>query len=250
MLEKIASPYHQKSCYNLSMISIVSVIICVLAMLIQAILQLTPSTFMLFHHYAIGKNSAKKADDLSLNFILGVEIFTVVMWLIVYAVIFALTSWQPDFFGEAFLWVMAGVFAALGVASFLWYFRAGAGTRLFISRKIARNLLGRIKNARTRSDALMLGMVIGVFELIFTLPLYIIVMVELMGVTIYPRILVVLCYTVATMAPLFLIRGAYRAGQNLASIERWRVRQKFAIKILLSASFMTLAVMMVILGVK
>ena len=60
----------------------ISVIILVLAMLIQVSMQLTPGTFALFYHYALGKNSRTKADNLSLYFTLGVITFMAIVWIL------------------------------------------------------------------------------------------------------------------------------------------------------------------------
>ena len=58
----------------------ISVVILILVALIQISMQLTPGIFMLFYHYALGKKSRNKADDLNLSFILGAETFIATIW--------------------------------------------------------------------------------------------------------------------------------------------------------------------------
>ena len=74
----------------------IPVAILIVATLIQAFMQLTPGVFALFYHYALGKNSSTKADDLSLHFILGVITFIVITWLLIYALIFSIFYNKKD----------------------------------------------------------------------------------------------------------------------------------------------------------
>lgn len=218
-------------------------------MLIQAFLQLTPGTFALFYHYALGKKSAKIADDFGLSFILGVEVFTATVLLLVYSLTFFIFCNQPGFCNHIFLWIMTGVFIAEALAFFFFYYRKGRTTALFIPRRIAKNIILRAEKTKSRSDAFILGFVSGSPELLFTLPLYIISVVELMLVPTLPRILTIIFYIIVLTIPLFSIRSLYRTGHNLAEIQRSRARAKSFVRLFISICFLLLAFATIIIGV-
>lgn len=228
---------------------ITPLIIVVIAALIQAFLQLTPGTFSLFYHYALGKNSTKVADDFSLSFILGVEVFLTTIWLIIYSLIFFIFCNQPSFCSEVFLWITAGIFVAEAFAFFFFYFRKGrSSSALFIPRQIARNINARAEKIKTRSDAFTLGFATGSLELIFTLPLYIISIVELMRISAFPRIIAIIFYIIIATLPLFSIRNLYRTGHNLAEITRSRIRAKTFLRLSISLGFLLLAFIIITSG--
>lgn len=227
---------------------VISVIILILSMLISFCLQLTPGTFALFYHYALGKTNAKKADDQSLSFILGVEIFITAIWLLIYFSIFLFFYYNFNFSNIVF-YIMAGVFFAEAIIMPFLYYRKGNSTALFIPRRIAKGILNRIAKIRNRSDCILLGALTGLFELIFTLPLYIISASILLNFDALPRVLTIALYLTLSVLPLFIIRCSFRLGHNLADIERFRVKIKPAIKITLCTSFLLLALATIYLGV-
>lgn len=228
---------------------IISVVILILSMLIQAFLQLTPGTFALFYHYALGKNSTAKTNNLSLYFILGTIVFMTITWLIIYTLILAIFCQKSDFGSDFCPWLMAGIFFAESIAGFFFYYRKGKFTALFVSRQSAKNLSIHAQKVKTRSDAFILGLFAGTPELIFTLPLYIISATELMKITTIPRALIIAIYITVSIFPLFVIRTLYRCGYNLATIERLRVRAKLFVRLAICISFLLLTIATIGLGV-
>ena len=103
------------TCYNLNMSIFISVIILIMLSLIQFLMQLSSGIFMLFYHYALGKKSAKIADNLSLYFILGVEFFTAAVWFTVFLIL-------PDA-SPILFWILAGILFAESLASLFFYYR-------------------------------------------------------------------------------------------------------------------------------
>lgn len=224
-----------------------SLIILFLAMLIQAFLQLTPAIFTLFYHSALAKTSEKKADDLSLSFILGVEVFHAIIFLSVFSII----SWaisSPHFETEILNWILAGIFGALSVASFFYYFRS-RGTELFIPRKIAKNLSTRAKNLKTRSDAWILGFFAGVPELLFTLPLFMICSLTALKFAGLSTPTIIILYILVATVPLFILRALFRGGLNLADIQRLRVKNKSFFRLTITLGYLFLAFLIIANGV-
>ena len=227
----------------------IPVAILFVAMLIQALMQLTPGVFTLFYHYALGKNSANKADDLSLHFILGTITFIVIIWLLIYASIFTIFYDKVEPYPAFLPWLMAGIFLAESIASLFFYYRKGKFTTLFIPRSIAKNLDSHAQKIKTRSDAFILGFFSGIPELIFTIPLYIISAIELMRFNFPLRPIFVIIYIIISIIPLFIIRTLYRHDHTLAKIEHTRIRAKLFIRIFFCISFLLLALAVVNLGV-
>lgn len=225
-----------------------SAIILILVLVIVTFLQLTPGTFALFYHYALGKNSAKKTDDYSLSFILGAEFFTAILLLITYLIAFTIFVNQSVFVQNIFSWAMAGILCGEAIAAFFFYFRKGKSTALFIPRRVAHGIKTCAVRVKSHKDAFILGLVSGTAELIFTLPLYIIFSIELMKFSTGTRVLVAIILILAIILPLFLIRGFYRAGNNLAEIQRLRVRLKPAVRFIISFNFLLIALIIINLG--
>ena len=221
--------------------------IVILAMLIMASLQLVPGVFALFYHYALGKHSKKQASILSLYFILGAEVIAACLFVACYYLTYVLyldTS-HPE--SNPLTWILAGIFVALAFASFFYYFRRSPGTRLFISAKFSQALDRNAKSVETRSDAFLLGALSGTCELVFTLPLYFLTALEIMKMNaeFYSSHLLTILYIVIPTLPLFFIRWRYQSGHNLADIQRSRVRDKLFTRIILTISYLTIAILLI-----
>jgi hypothetical protein len=220
-----------------------------MSMLILVFLQLTPSTFAIFYHYALGKKSSKKASDLSLSFILGVEIFVGIIWTLIYIFIFTIFKNSTDFCTSVFFWIMFGIFVVEALAVLTLYFRKGKNTKLFISRRVASSLSSHAAKVRTRSDALALGFFSCLPELVFTLPLYIISATILLNTVFIPRGLSVILFIISSTIPLFATLGFYCSGHNLAEIQRFRVRSKSFFRFLLCACYLIIAMAIINIGI-
>lgn len=235
------------TCYNLSMRVFVPVGIIILAMVIMFSLQLVPGVFAIFHHYALGKYSKKRASILSLFFILGAEVVSACLFMscfyFAYLLFFGFDHPETSFIA----YILAGVIIALAIMSFFFYYRRGPGTQLFIPRSFAVALRRYARSASSRSDAFMLGALSGVCELVFTFPLYIITSIEIMEMSISHlsnNVLTVL-YIIAPIVPLVLIAYRYHSGRNLADIQRSRVKDKHFTRFIMSLSYLIIAILII-----
>ena len=221
-------------------------------MLIFAFLQLLPGTFSIFYHYALAKTSAKKADDQSLSFILGAEILVATIWFIVYITIFCIFYDAPDFCPLSVYWTLAGIMLAEAIIIPFFYFRrskiTNTSTALFIPRNIASTLSMRARKAKSRPDCITLGLIAGLPELIFTLPLYVISTIILLDTAALPRAAIIILYIIVATLPLFIIRLAYRTGHNLAEITRIRTKLKPHFRFILCIAYLCLAIAIINLG--
>ena len=224
--------------------------IILLAMLIQGFLQTSPGIFTIFYHHALGKTNAKKADDQSLSFILGVEIAIAIFFLIIYFIITYFASENNFLKNPIFLYIMTGIFAAEAIFTFFFYFRPGkknkSTTRLFIPRPLAKNFTYHAEHVKNRTDTILLGFLSTTLELIFTLPLFIILTTEILNLSPRFNFIFIIAYIIVATIPLFTVRTLYRTGHNLAEIERLRVKKKLLFRFIISLSFLAIAALTLI----
>jgi hypothetical protein len=213
-----------------------------------AFLQLTPSVFTIFYHYASAKRSRDKALDFSSYFIIGAEFMAAIVMILLYFVLSEILLTMDESALKIARYVLAGILGALGIFVLLFYYRRGEGTELFISRKMARALTLQAKNVKKPSDAFLLGLSVGTLEIIFTLPIYIIAVFEIQNfpskIALQP--LLTFIFIFISVIPSMSIRGQfYRLHRNFAEIMRGRVRQKTFNRIMLGASYILLAVLLI-----
>ncbi len=226
----------------------ISGVILVLVALILACMQLVPGVFILFYHYALGKNSAKKAHGLSPYFILGYVVFLVATWFIVHNLIFSIFYHLEDTSIKFFSWALAGILLAESILSFLFYYRKGKFTELFISRPVAKALDVHAQNSKTRTDAFTLGFLSGVPELIFTFPLFAISSTALMKINPLFRASALILSLLIIILPFVYLVYLFHFDHNLAEIERLRIRFKPIFRLTICLGFLALAFAAINLG--
>ena len=218
-------------------------------MVIFCFLEMPSGLFSIFYHLRLAKTSKKKADDAALSFILGVEIFTTLIWLLTYFIIFTLFTYNTTIITSPFLWTMSGICFAEAIIMAFFYFRQGKSTALFIPRRVAKSLITHAEKTKSRSDAIMLGFISCLPELLFTLPIYIVCSVLLQGEDFLPRTFIIILSVLIVTAPLFIIRTFYHAGHNLADITRIRTRLKIHFRIILALAYIALSLALVNLAI-
>ena len=229
----------------------IPLIILFLVMFTQVFLQVSPATFSIFYHYAIGKKSAKSASDLSLYYILGSECFSVLFFIIIYMIVSAIFCNLPESAVDIFAFIMSGIAAALSILSFFCYYKKGKTAALFLPRPTADQLVTCAKSVKKKSDAFLLGAFSNTLELPFTFSLYVIFALAstVMESPLLPRCILVIAYVIVIILPLFIMRAAFRSGRNLADITRFRIKKKPLFRILISVDFLLTAIATLILGV-
>ena len=221
--------------------------IFIISGLIIASLKLIPGVFALFYHYASGKYSAKKVSDLSIFFVLGAETLPVLIFVILNLASRTLLFTDITLTENIIIATASGLLFALSFSTFFFYYRKSKGTELFISRKTAGRLVKRACAIKSRSDAFFLGFISGLPELIFTLPLYTIVLIEISN---NPDIISVssflLIFILFIITPLFLIYSYFRNDNNLANFERLRVKNKPFFRSFIASLYALLAILLII----
>lgn len=221
--------------------------ILILSMLIMAFLALTPGVYALFCHYTYGKYSRRKASDFTFFFILGAETLASCLFLCTYLLVAIAVADLSHLGTNVITWIMVGMLFALALASIFLYYRHGKGSQLFISRRVAKSLDHHAKTAKTRSDAFTLGALACTPELIFTMPLFIITSAEIlqMSTVYFPSALLTILYIIIPIIPLFVLRWQFANGHNLAEVARSRVSSKNFTRLVLSISYVTIAILII-----
>lgn len=226
-----------------------SIGIIILTMLILAFLQFIPGIFLLFNHYAFGKYSKAKATDLAVFFILGVETAIVLTFLLVYSILCTIPATAFVVDSDAFAWTMAVIFFILSSAMLLLYYRKGAGTKLFVSRRTANYFQIKITTIKSRSDAFVFGLVSTFPELILTLPLYLVSTIAIMRLDInnFERAGIIIVSSLVAILPLLIIHFSSHA-RHLADFIRFRFKNKPFFRACLFLSYFLVATL-IILGI-
>ena len=221
-----------------------SLAILLFALLILLFLGLGPGVFSIFFHAATAQHRASRADDLTLGFILGQEIFTTVAFLATYCVL-AFSFQDPTPLSTALPYILAGILFAEAIFFCLFYFKKGKTSALFIPRTTAKNLEAHASSAKTRSDAIALGFVTSLLESPFTIPLFIAMSLCILHLRLIASP-VIIASLLFVAAPSFFIYTLYRRGHNLATITRLRIRYKPAIRTLLTLTYLLIAVLIIL----
>lgn len=225
--------------------------ILILSMLILMSLKLIPGIFMLFTHYNLGKFSKLKVDDLGIFFILGVETLSAIIFILINSTLRALSFSEIIFDNQIFSYILAGIMIALGFVILLFYFRKGNGTKLFISRKAARNFDLKAKTVKNRSDAFILGFIAGVPELIFTLPLYLISLIEISKLS-FPNLpfsTLIFIFVLILAFPLMILHTIEKNNHNLAELVKTRFKNKNFFRLFISILYFLIAILIIAFGV-
>lgn len=231
--------------YNLSMNILTGVGILLLSMLIIGFLQLRPSILMIFLHYASAKYSKMRTSDLALFYIFGVEFFVASGFILLYYITTISLQLLPDIGMTIIYYILLIVLLIIGISFPFLYFRRGAGTRLFISRKIAASLTERAKKTKTRSDAFMLGFSAGLPELVLTIPLYLLSTIIIADLSEYAaaRAGIIILFIMVAVLPLFIIRALFAHHYNLANIQMFREKNKTFYCLMLCVMYILTAAM-------
>lgn len=222
------------------------VIILILVMLIHALMRLSPNIFAIFCHSSIAKKSARRADRLSLYYALGTEIAIALLLVVTFFIVSLIFKNEANA-NLPFVWTLFGVLVLESIFSFFFYFK-NRTTRLFLSRRGAKNLVKRAETAMARKDTFVLGFVTRIAELPFTFPLFILAAYIATKSSTIPCPLLTVCYLIVPTIPLAIIYILFHLGHNLAGFQRFQEKTKLITRLLITFGFITLAALTYAIG--
>ena len=194
------------------------------AALIHASFQLSVSVFTLLSGHAIGSKTAHaKLVRLTCGFLLGAGVMTMLL------LAFATLLLQSLFTGStpALIWaISSGLLFGLGAAVWLFYYRLGAGTMLWLPRSLARYLSERTKATKQPAEAFGLGLSSIAAELLFILALLLVSALVLLRLEPLWQLAGIGLYTLISLLSLLIVYGLVGSGHKLSRIQKWRENNK------------------------
>ena len=225
--------------------------IVVLAGLVHATLQLGVGTLLLLYHASLGKHIKRKTRELVTNYIFGNALLT---GLAVAAACFGISVAFAGEMNPAILTIVVGILVALAISVWLFYYRWGKSTELWLPKSVARFINKRAKLTESNIESFGLGMLACFAEIPFTLILIVVVANSILALPQALQFLALAIYVILSILPLAVMRIALRKGQTVVDIQKWRIKNKNFIRIVSGAGFVVLAVFLlafkVIGGVK
>ena len=217
----------------LSSLAIVS-----LAGLIHASFQLSVSMLTLLSSHTIGgRASHVKVLRRAGSFILGVVLMTLLLLsstILVLQVIFG--TYTPPL-----LWsVGCGLLMGLGIAVWVFYYRPGDGTRLWIPRGIASFLTDRTKATKRSAEAFSLGVATVLGELPFLIAPLAVSAYALIHLPVSWQVVGITVYVVVSLSSLGIVWMLVGGGHKLSAIQAWREKHKLFLQFIAAAGLLIL----------
>lgn len=209
-----------------------------LAAAVHASLQLELGGLLLLYHASLGKHIRRRTKKLVNNYIAGIGTLAIL----------TLTGFcfmMDRYFGSALypeeLAVVVGMLVAIAVLVWIFYYRRGRSTELWLPRSVARYINRRAKNTDSSIEAFSLGVLTSLAEMPFTLILLLTAANSILALPFDYQLLAAGMYVAVVILPMIILRLAIRRGQTVADIQRWRVKHKNFFRIMTGVGFLALA---------
>lgn len=207
------------------MTEIIALSIVCLAALIHASFQLSISTLTLMSGHSIGSGrSHMRLVSLLGGFVAGAATMTILLVCTLGLFLSYLIIGEQI---PQVLWAAAcGLLFGVGIAVWLFYYRRGKGTMLWLPRQTAEFLAQRSKKTRNTGEAFALGLASVFGELLFiSAPLMVAVLTI---ITLSPdmQLLGIVLYVAISMISLLAVAVLVSGGHKLSDIQRWREANK------------------------
>jgi hypothetical protein len=217
----------------------ISLGIVILGGLIAASLQLPLGTLLLLYHSSLGKQIRKKTKTIASSFISGV---TLMNFLLLGTSIFLIATLSANgTLSDTSYVILFGILMALGIAAWLFYYLRKGSTELWLPRRLARFVDSRAKLTSDTSEAFSLGLLVPLSEIIFTLPLLVLVSDAILHLESVYQAHGLVIYTTFGTLPLLVMRVFIKKGRNIADVQRWRLENKLFFRVFTGMGFVILA---------
>ncbi|MDO4978541.1 MAG: hypothetical protein Q4E47_00060 [Candidatus Saccharibacteria bacterium] len=228
---------------------LIAIGIILLAALVHASLQIALGSLLVLFHANLADKSDNKARistrcrTLASHYTCGAYI---IISLFVSSIAFFISTLLNGGLSKNALLIIAALLLALGVIAWLFYYKTGRTTELWIPRKLARYINTRAKRVTSSFEAFSLGLLAVFAEMPFAFLLMTVAADSLLILPFYIQPAVVFIYTFIAVAPLEFMRFAIKNGQTIVDIQKWRVRNKLFLKFITGQLFITLAIVVLI----
>ncbi|MBR2589234.1 hypothetical protein IKE84_02760 [Candidatus Saccharibacteria bacterium] len=212
--------------------------IILLAGIVHATLQLGVGALLLLYHASLGKHVKRKTRELVSNYILGNAFLTT---LAVLATCFLISVIFQGEMNPAMLTIIVGFLVALAISVWVFYYRWGKSTELWLPKSVAKFINNRAKITESKTEAFSLGMLACFAEAPFTFMLIIVVANSIINLPLSLQILSVALYVIISVIPLIIMRIAIRKGGTVVDVQKWRLKNKNFLRIMSGIGFFVLA---------
>lgn len=217
-----------------------SLAIVILAALIHASFQLSVSVLTLLSGHTLGaKHSRARVLKLTASFVGGAWITTTLLLALTSLIIVSIYGTNAP----ELVWAIAcGLMIGVGLAVWLFYYRRGKGTSLWIPRQVARYLTDRSKATRHSAEAFALGTTTVFAELLFIIaPLFVAALVLTQMGPLWQLVGIVI-YAVVSSLPLKAVWVLLSSGQKISRIQQWREKNKYFLQFAAGSGLIVLGV--------
>ena len=210
----------------------------VLVGIVQASLQLSLGGLILLYHASMGRHRRRKTRYLARNYIFGAAIIS---FLAVCALSYLISAIFNGALRTESLVICVGLFLASAFVMWLFYYRRGQNTELWLPRSFARYIQRRAKSTNDGIEAFSLGTLSSFAEMPLSIALYFVVANCILTISAQYQIVTVIGYTILSILPLLILRLRIRTGQNVVQIQKWRVHNKAFARVISGSGFLVLA---------
>ena len=195
-----------------------------LAALIHASFQLGVSMITLLSGHAIGKKlAAKRTLRLVGAFLAGTLIMTAL-------IVSTLSYTASVFFGHSatpMAWgTLASAMIIIGLVVWVFYYRRGPGTLLWVPRGLAKLLSKRIHATQMSAEAFRLGLTSVCMELLFIITPAVAAAFAIIALPTDLQLAGVATYVVLASLSMLGVAAFIGSGHNISRLQRWREANK------------------------
>lgn len=211
-----------------------------LAGLIHASFQLSVSTLTLLSSHVLGTNAGRK--QLS-RLVSGFSLGTILMTLLLLLATVQILRMSFDNSVPSIAWAtVCGFLAGLSVAVWIFYYRRGPGTSLWLPRGLARYLVNRSKATKSVAEAFSLGTASVVAEILFIAGPLLVSGLLLFDLAPMWQLAGIGIYAVFSLLPFICVSILISNGFSISKIQRWRSSNKGFLQFIAGCGLIILAI--------
>ncbi|HMS93594.1 MAG TPA: hypothetical protein PKD28_04350 [Candidatus Saccharibacteria bacterium] len=212
--------------------------IVALAALIHASFQLGVSVLTLLSGHSLSrKQSQFRVFRLTTSFVAGVATMSLLI-LSFFALFLGYVTTDDN---HVLLWsIISGLLIGVGIAIWVFYYRPGEGTRLWVPRGIAAFLTDRTKATKRSAEAFSLGLATVLGELPFLIAPLAVSAYALIHLPAAWQVTGIALYVIISLSSLVIVWMLVGGGHKLSAIQAWRERHKRFLQFVAAAGLLIL----------
>lgn len=212
--------------------------IVALAALIHASFQLGVSMLTLLSGHSLSrKRSQFRIFRLTTSFVAGVA----TMSLLILSFFALFLGYITTDHNHVLLWsIISGLLIGVGIAVWVFYYRPGDGTRLWIPRGIASFLTDRTKATKRSAEAFSLGVATVLGELPFLIAPLAVSAYALIHLPVSWQVVSITVYVLVSLSSLGIVWMLVGGGHKLSAIQAWREKHKLFLQFIAAAGLLIL----------